>query len=56
VDEPLTGGADGGENTGTGFVTLTDTVYPEMVVAAKSVHAEVYRRRASGSASASVSR
>jgi len=45
-DEPLTGRRDG-ENFNTGFVTVTDSVYPEMVAAAKTVHAEVYRRRAS---------
>ncbi len=45
-DEPLTGRGDG-ENFNTGFVTVTDSVYPEMVAAAKTVHAEVYRRRAS---------
>ena len=38
---------DDGENINTGFVTVTDSVYPEMVAAAKTVHAEVYRRRAS---------
>ncbi len=43
-DEPLTGRGDG-ENFNTGFVTVTDSVYPEMVAAAKTVHAEVYRRR-----------
>ena len=55
VDEPVTG-EFGGENTGNGFVTLTDTPFPEMVEAAKAVHAEVYRRRSSGSASADASR
>jgi len=55
IDEPVTGEGEG-ENTGTGFVTLTDTPYPEMVTAAKAVHAEVYRRRGSGSAAAGASR
>lgn len=45
-DEPLTG-RDDGENFNVGFVTVTDSVYPEMVEAAKAVNAEVYRRRAS---------
>src|ERR1035438_6953557 len=45
-DEPLTARRDG-ENFNTGFVTVTDSVYPEMAAAAKAVHAEVYRRRAS---------
>jgi len=40
----------------TGFVTTADTVYPEMVEAAKKTHAEVYRRRAGGAASPSASR
>jgi hypothetical protein len=44
IDEPTTG-RDDGENINTGFVTITDTVYPEMVAAAKAVNAEVYRRR-----------
>ena len=46
VDEPLTGRGADAENIVSGFVTATDSVYPEMVEAAKSVHAEVYRRRA----------
>jgi hypothetical protein len=46
VDEPLTGRPGDGENYNIGFVTVTDTPYPEMVEAAKAVHAEVYRRRA----------
>ena len=45
VDEPLTGRAYDGENYNIGFVTITDTPYPEMVEAAKSVHAEAYARR-----------
>jgi len=45
-DEPLTGRRDG-ENFNTGFVTVTDSVYPEMVAAARTVNAEVYRRRSS---------
>jgi hypothetical protein len=46
VDEPLTGREYDGENYNIGFVTTTDTPYPEMVAAAKAVHAEVYTRRA----------
>lgn len=46
VDEPLTGRTYDGENYNIGFVTITDTPYPEMVEAAKVVHAEVYTRRA----------
>jgi agarase len=45
VDEPLTGRAYDGENYNIGFVTITDTPYPEMVEAAKTVHAEAYARR-----------
>ncbi len=45
-DEPLTGRTYDGENYNLGFVSVADTPYPEMVAAAKAVHAEVYRRRA----------
>jgi hypothetical protein len=45
VDEPLTGRTYDGENYNVGFVTMTDTPYPEMVEAAKTVHGEAYRRR-----------
>jgi hypothetical protein len=44
IDEPTTG-RDDGENINTGFVTVTDTVYLEMVAAAKKVNSEVYRIR-----------
>jgi agarase len=44
IDEPTTG-RDDGENINTGFMTITDTPYPEMVEAAQAVNAEVYRRR-----------
>ena len=46
VDEPLTGRALDGENYNIGFVTVTDTPYPEMVAAARSVLAKAYTRRA----------
>lgn len=45
VDEPLTGRTYDGENYEIGFVTVTDTPYPEMVAAARAVHAEAYARR-----------
>jgi hypothetical protein len=45
-DEPLTGRSYDGENYNIGFVTVTDTPYPEMVAAAKAVHAQVYSGRA----------
>jgi hypothetical protein len=50
TDEPMTGRQGDGENYNIGFTTITDSVYPEMVAAAKSVHAEVYPRRAGRSA------
>jgi len=56
LDEPPTGRGGDGENIVTGFVTTADTVYPEMVEAAKKTHAEVYRRRAGGAASPRASR
>lgn len=47
VDEPITGRAYDGENYNIGFVTVTDTPYPEMVAAAKQTHQALYTRRAS---------
>jgi hypothetical protein len=47
VDEPLTGRWYDGENYNIGFVTVTDTPYPEMVKAAQEVHANAYKIRAS---------
>ncbi|HOW73652.1 MAG TPA: hypothetical protein PKY77_23885 [Phycisphaerae bacterium] len=48
VDEPLTGRTHDGENYNIGFVTVTDTPYPEMVQAAREVHQEAYGRRFGG--------
>ena len=45
-DQPLTGRAHDGENYNIGFVTVTDTPYPEMVEAAQAVHRGMYERRA----------
>ncbi len=45
VDEALTGRWFDGENYNIGFLTVTDTPYPEMVAAARKVHAEAYTRR-----------
>jgi hypothetical protein len=45
VDQPLTGRPLDGENYNIGFITVTDTPYPEMVAAAKAVHREAYPRR-----------
>lgn len=43
-DQALTGRSDG-ENYQIGFVTVTDTPYPELVEAARDVAAGMYRRR-----------
>lgn len=48
TDQPLTGRTYDGENYNIGFLTITDTPYPEMVEAARTVHAEVYSRRWAG--------
>jgi hypothetical protein len=45
VDEPLTGRSFDGENYNIGFLSTTDTPYPEMVEAARMVHGEIYARR-----------
>jgi len=45
TDQPLTGRTLDGENYNIGFVTVTDTPYPEMVRAAREVLGEIYRRR-----------
>jgi hypothetical protein len=45
-DEPLTGRPRDGENYNIGFTTVTDSVYTELVAAAKAVHSEVYTRHA----------
>jgi hypothetical protein len=45
VDEPLTGRTLDGENYNIGFLNVTDTPYPEMVEAAKSIHGAAYARR-----------
>lgn len=46
VDQPLTGRAFDGENYNIGFLSVTDTPYPEMVAAARSTHQTMYERRA----------
>jgi len=46
TDQPLTGRTLDGENYNIGFVTVTDTPYPEMVRAAREVLSELYPRRA----------
>jgi agarase len=45
VDEPLTGRYYDGENYNIGFVSVTDTPYPEMVRAAKEVQDNAYKIR-----------
>jgi len=45
-DEPVTGRPMDGENYNIGFTTVTDSIYPELVDAARAVHAEVYARHA----------
>ncbi|OYT72719.1 MAG: hypothetical protein CFK48_02270 [Armatimonadetes bacterium CP1_7O] len=45
MDQPLTGRWFDGENYNIGFVTITDTPYPEMVAAARKTHQAMYRRR-----------
>jgi len=45
VDEPITGRWFDGENYNIGFVTVVDQPYPELVAAARRVHAELYARR-----------
>lgn len=48
VDEPTTGRFFDGENYNIGFVSITDTPYPEMVEAAREIHGAMYRLRAQG--------
>lgn len=44
-DEPLIGHVSNGENYCIGLVTITDTPYPELIAAFRSVLAEAYPRR-----------
>jgi hypothetical protein len=45
TDEPLTGRELDGENYATGFASVSDDPYPELLFAAQAVHLEVYQRR-----------
>ncbi|MEN3002551.1 MAG: beta-galactosidase [Armatimonadota bacterium] len=45
MDQPLTGRWYDGENYNIGFVSITDTPYPEMVAAARKTHGMMYQRR-----------
>jgi len=47
VDEPVTGRWFDGENYNIGFLDVTDTPYPEMIAAARKIHARMYELRAS---------
>ncbi len=47
IDEPITGRWFDGENYNIGFLTVVDGPYPELVAAARQVHAEVYQRHRS---------
>ena len=48
VDEHTTGRWFDGENYNIGFVSITDTPYPELVEAATQVHSDLYARRGPG--------
>ncbi|GMV91343.1 MAG: hydrolase [Candidatus Hydrogenedentota bacterium] len=48
MDQPTTGRSLDGENYGIGFVSITDTPYPEMVDVAREVHGKMYARHAGG--------
>jgi hypothetical protein len=50
VDEPLTGRTLDGENYNIGLLTVTDTPFPELTKAARSVHEGIYERRYEGGA------
>ncbi len=41
-DQPLTGRAWDGENSGSGFVSITDQPYTQLVDAAREIHAQMY--------------
>jgi len=45
MDQPTTGRCLDGENYNIGLVSITDTPYPELLKAAREVHAEMYARR-----------
>lgn len=47
-DQPLTGRTLDGENYNIGFLTVTDTPYPELVGAARIFNDEMYWRRVTG--------
>jgi len=45
TDQPATGRSMDGENAGIGFVTITDTPYPELIDAARRTNAGIYNYR-----------
>jgi len=45
VDEPVSGRTLEGENHGFGFLTITDTPYPEMIEASRRVATDLYTHR-----------
>lgn len=45
TDQPTTGRPSDGENGNVGFVSLTDTPYPELIQAAREVHGDMYQKR-----------
>ncbi|MEG3768006.1 agarase [Alteromonas sp. 14N.309.X.WAT.G.H12] len=45
MDSPITGRAHDGENYNVGFVSVTDTPYPQMVKAAQQVNRKIYQSR-----------
>jgi hypothetical protein len=45
-DQPITGRTQDGENYNIGFLTVTDTAYPEMVREARAIHGAMYELRA----------
>ncbi|MCX8053782.1 MAG: beta-galactosidase [Armatimonadetes bacterium] len=47
IDEPITGRVHDGENYNIGLVDVTDTPYPELITAAKSINSRIYQRRMS---------
>lgn len=45
TDQPTTGRILDGENGNVGFVSITDTPYPELIEAARMIHRDMYRLR-----------
>ncbi len=45
TDQPTTGRPSDGENGNVGFISLTDTPYPELIEAAREVHGDMYQTR-----------